>query len=874
MFDIEAGFQLPDRTDVLSVTEHANKSGGFLCAFSAAERAKSSDRSVGSGPSEDGFSAEQPGSQAGRQPDWSPELSAHVESLWQALPDQSRKRLECLAVSTGVGVSVEDHRILCGALAMIAEEEGTLEREAEFARIYLGTRAHVEKVARRVTGRESEDFARKRQKSKEASEARLERTRDQMAIALDGEGVTLEDGSHVYRYMAACTSDGEVLGELDVWSGITTRQALDFIAGLPKHDPEGRPYLGVFGYGLGYDQCKWLEGLSNRELFELFHAEDLQAKAKCGPYRLNLLGKCLQITNRKAEPGYKRTLVWDILKAFQAAFVSALRTWKVGSEEEWARIEAMKKQRGDFVNTDWEAVKAYCRDECRLLAALVEKYVQAHCDAGIDLRGKYHGAGSTGDAFLSLMDAEDKRTTYEFRDEDLLKYRSARSAFSRAFFGGRAEVSRLGVIKGPVYSWDIGSAYPHALFSMPCVKHGKWKHVTDKIGKVARASRMAVVHYQIERQPKTESDHHDEAVAKRTIVMDVMGGPSEMAWGALPYRTSKGSIVFPTSHPGGWAWWPEYDAAKENWPGIVPLDAWCLQSDCSCGRPFRAIGDYYLRRLEWGKEGPGIVLKLGLNSCYGKYAQVIGRNPKYSCRIVAGYITATTRGRILQAIASAKDPWSVVYVATDGIITDELIAPPDPVDNETKEGASKRGKVMLGAWETPHTNKDCTHPDDHFILQPGFYFSTKPKGKAKTRGMPLEIVDQERGRILDQWRREPLEPPRGLPKRPVFRGVKTSILPPTKTDSRYRRKESYGRWEQEDRDLKYVINPKRSHPVRLTDLRKGPNPDPAYRLLTWWLLLNQEESAEYAKDKGHDEARASLDEQPDFVETPGTNVGD
>jgi hypothetical protein len=568
------------------------------------------------------------------------------------------------------------------------------------------------------------------------------------------------------------------------------------------------------------------------------------------------------------------------LKAFQATFVSALRTWKVGSEAEWQRIEDMKKKRGDFVNTDWLSVKAYCRDECRLLSMLVEKYIRAHCDAGIDLRGKYHGAGSTGDAFLSLMGAEDKKTTYEFRNEDLLDYAKARSAFSRAFFGGRAEVSRLGVVKGPVYSWDIGSAYPHALFSLPCVRHGSWQRVTANVLRAARASRMAVVHYQVDRQRELESDVADPGIPKRLLAMDVEGGPSEMAWGALPYRTSKGSITFPASHPGGWAWLPEYDAAMEHWPGVVAREAWCLKSECNCERPFRAIGDYYLRRLEWGKEGPGIVLKLGLNSCYGKYAQVIGKMPKYACRVVAGYITATTRGRILEAIASAKDPWSVIYVATDGIITDELIDPPNPEDNETKAGAAAKGKVMLGAWETPATTKENTHPDDHFVLQPGFYFSTKPKGKAKTRGMPLEIVDQERQKILDQWEREPLEPPRGLPKRSVFRGVKTSILPPTKTDSRYRRKSCYGRWEQEERELKYVINPKRSHAARVSRLVEsgsqaaGREPQVAYRLLTWWLLLNQEESAEYAKDKGHDEARASLDEQPDFVETPGTNVGD
>ena len=64
-------------------------------------------------------------------------LDDHIARLWCDLPEQSRKRLGCLAVSAGVGVDVDDHLTLCGALELIAEAEGTLEEEAEFAQTYL-----------------------------------------------------------------------------------------------------------------------------------------------------------------------------------------------------------------------------------------------------------------------------------------------------------------------------------------------------------------------------------------------------------------------------------------------------------------------------------------------------------------------------------------------------------------------------------------------------------------------------------------------------------------------------------------------------------------------------------------------------------------
>lgn len=226
---------------------------------------------------------------------------------------------------------------------------------------------------------------------------------------------------------------------------------------------------------------------------------------------------------------------------------------------------------------------------------------------------------------------------------------------------------------------------------------------------------------------------------------------------------------------------------------------------------------------------------------------------------------------------------NAVYVATDGIVTDRPIHPPDPPINETKPGAERKGKVMLGGWEHDE------HDDEYFLVQPGWYFSTdlskpttgdvtrKDRAKAKTRGMPLDVL--ERDKIMDQWRRAPLEPPRGLPKRSVFRGVKQSILPPTKERRTYARKASYGRWEEEERELKYVVNPKRSHPMRLAGGEVGRGLDlqtckPAYLLLTWAIAMDQPISAEYKKDPGHGEARQFIDDQPDFVEVAGTNVGE
>lgn len=878
-------------------------------------------------------------------------LDVHIDRLWNGLPAQSRRRLGCIAVSAGTEVGGFQHGALIGALGLIAEAEGTFEEEAEFAETYLGTSHVCEAVAEaererngtagsagsagtgrrdvpdspavladladlavsdwavpsgasreqtverreqtrlavaRFRERQKKKLSVKSRKAEERAEERMLATSERRAIGIDGEGVTLPDGSHVYRYLAACLADGTVLGELYDEEGILTGDALDFLVRLPKYDGDGQPFLGIFGYGLGYDITKMLEGLSDSKLYKLLHAEELEGRIKSGPYRLSMLGKCFEVVDRKAAKGQMKTLTWDILKGFQSTFVKALESWEVGTKTQHERIAAMKKKRGDFVRESYESVTGYCKEECQLLAALVEKYVRAHAEAGIDLRGKYHGAGSTGDAFLTLMNALGKRCTREVEDEDFEAFQATRSAFSRSFFGGRAEISRLGIVQGPVWTADIASAYPHALFDLPCVWHGKWRLVSGRgVGRAIETARLACVHYRmlldrehysgselrrgrlekrrvVEQRPdRTKKEWKDlpeidKRPGERETVMGIYGEVAELAWGPLPYRTEKGSIVFPAAHPGGWAWTPEYRIAKKHFDGVRAVEAWVLRSDCQCERPYRDIGMYYLRRLEWGGS-KGKVLKLGMNSCYGKFAQVIGRNPKYSCRVVAGQITSTTRGRMVEGIASLDEPWNVIYAATDGLISTSELSPPDPPENETGPGAKEKGKAWLGSWEVEK------HAESLFIVQPGFYFSLEPKGKARTRGTPLEVIDEYRNNIIEQWRTDATRKPKGLPLQDVFHGIKTSIRPPTSKDAKYRRKRCYGTWSKQERHINYVVNPKRSELV--------DQGDESYRLLTWWLAPDQAESAEYKKDPSFADVDHFKDDQPDFVEPLVRGVG-
>src|SRR3546814_3403831 len=52
-------------------------------------------------------------------------------------------------------------------------------------------------------------------------------------------------------------------------------------------------------------------------------------------------------------------------------------------------------------------------------------------------------------------------------------------ASKHAYAGGRFELFRIGRIEGPVYGYDINSAYPYALSNAPSlgIEHGEWRYI-------------------------------------------------------------------------------------------------------------------------------------------------------------------------------------------------------------------------------------------------------------------------------------------------------------------------------------------------------------------------------------------------------------
>ncbi len=520
-------------------------------------------------------------------------------------------------------------------------------------------------------------------------------------IGIDGEGQGR--APHLYNFLAAADEFGAT------WSvgdnpdrQLTTRECFDFLLSLPQR-------ALVFGYAFSYDLTKILTDLPDRLIYLLMRPDerrylDKRGKVQHRPikwegYKLNYLHRRFTLSR-----GTRRVTVWDIFAFYQSRFTKALADWKTAPAEIIARMERMKERRSSFDAQSFEEIQRYCLSEVRYLAKLGRQLLDAHERAEIPLK-TFYGAGSTGGALLKKHEV----SQYIGEIPEAMK-----EAVACAFFGGRFENSVIGTIDRPVWNYDISSAYPYAQCQLPCLIHGKWKRCHRNHESEIERAQLALINWTLPRQDP------------------------DLPWGPLPVRTAKGTIVFPLSATSGWCWKAEFLAARQLAPRLAIADVWTYQTQCNC-KPFAFLPDVYLERLKIGKEGPGLVLKLGANSGYGKIVQSVGIAPPFQSFVWGGNITSNTRAQCLDAILRAPSPANVLMIATDGVWADCELDLPKPVDTGTDLEVTDRStgekvRKPLGGWEMKH------FPGGMFAARPGIYF---PLGKRTE-----EVIEKFRARGL------------------------------------------------------------------------------------------------------------------------------
>jgi hypothetical protein len=344
-----------------------------------------------------------------------------------------------------------------------------------------------------------------------------------------------------------------------------------------------------------------------------------------------------------------------------------------------------------------------------------------------------------------------------------------------------------------LYGYDIASAYPFAMAQLPCLRpeHGRW------VAAAQESMRLQIVH-----------------PVATLVSYCIAPDRKDLAWGPIPFRDEKGNILFPTSCEGGWSWLQEFQAARWIHPGVYALKYWTWKSKCVCPPPFRdTIAQLFNRRLLMGKNSQGLTVKLALNSGYGVSAQSAGGGGRYRCMVRAGLITSMTRAMLLRAVAAAGDPWNVLELATDSILSRVPLKLEEPADLGTHELAERLGKSPLGAWEEKKVA-------GMFLLRPGLRFELDAEGNpvdkteddkpVAARGVGTRVLYENRAAVLRKWRADPLVDVR-VQQPSQFHGSKQQVRRLGKAPAyRYERGDDYGTWlTPKPRLLSYSAGPKR-----------------------------------------------------------------
>ena len=421
-------------------------------------------------------------------------------------------------------------------------------------------------------------------------------------------------------------------------------------------------------------------------------------------------------------PGGGPITINDTFGFFQTSFLKALDGMKLPlTEGEKLILEEGKANRRNMAKLPLDQVKTYQEVELFALCRMMDKLRSGLRDLGLDLQ-RWQGAGAIAEAMFKK-----EKATHFFPWVDASDVKPEQEWAHHSFFGGRIELTKQGRYTGNIHAYDVTSAYPAIMSDLPAMvipeysqndteqrkpirrRRGKWRWRRGReinSEKIARMSPLSIV--------EVEFDFP-------TLVLDPEGRTREPPFYPLPYRREDRAILYPARGRG--RYYRDEILAAVEW-----LDVLCseLTLEQRRGRirlvgafefippndgetkPFAFLKRYYdeRRTITRDAETAGTydarekVIKLGINSVYGKTAQGVGgrngRPPQTANPWVAGAITAGTRAQLLRA--ALKNSWAVIFFATDGIQSLEPLG----VESATKTlGGWEKDTLSAGVWIKP-----------------------------------------------------------------------------------------------------------------------------------------------------------------------------
>ncbi len=548
-------------------------------------------------------------------------------------------------------------------------------------------------------------------------------------VAWDGEGHTLPDGRHVYTMLA--NNLGDVLHDEQ---GIRLIAALDFLCNIGKRNPR----TNHVSFAFGYDVNMLLRDLPEDKLRELNDNGREQTTIMLNNriywlrYRRRKFFSISRSVNDKfyrktAKGTYERNvettiIIYDTFGFFQRSFVRALTEYFATDEAamlpELATIRSMKDKRGgeSWASERYADVLRYCRIECEYLVVLMDRLRGYLKRCGFIIRS-WDGTGAVARHVLAKYRVRDYMQPTSADLWDIVK---------RSYSGGRIEACAIGRSVDTVFDYDVNSAYPSAMVDLPCLRCGTWRYVPP-----------------------------GERPTQRVCLTRVRAAFADgQPWYPLWKRTLDGEIRYSrTTH--GWYWQHEVEAAerfdartrpyRKNTPDVffIREEAWEYVSACE-HKPFGFVADLYAVRQEMRLAGEPAhaVLKLALNSLYGKLCQQLGgtdeRLPPFFQLEWAAMITSATRAKLIDAALSASHLSDIIFFATDGILSKSHLA---------VSTSDNPDVPVLGGWDLKGSHGES------IIVGAGIYWLRNADGTWTVASRGVEVRDAAAADlILETWR--------------------------------------------------------------------------------------------------------------------------
>jgi hypothetical protein len=625
------------------------------------------------------------------------------------------------------------------------------------------------KRARAAKTGEFSDAARPARNARRADAARRE-TQTRPFVSIDSEGVSFGplveiDGAQCQKQRTvlwgAASSDAGPLWLCPAQQGraenpyCASEEILDWLVGLPAFFG---PAIFVW-FGSSYDATQIFADLPYEKAWELQHGkpypkdgDEMDVSNGGNSNRFVLWGKfalcylkqkfltiCLlrdRNNPRNSKTGKFEFLaqitIFDVFGFFQCSFIEAAKSIPGAMSHAQAEIiESGKKLRGDFTIYDLRMIQKYTKCELIVMAQMMTALRETLLKLDLPIT-RWQGAGSIAGALLKRQGAKE-----HFRKPDAVELTDPQTWAHHAFFGGRIELLKQGAQNGGLWNYDIRSAYPHHMRLLPSMADGVFRHVEKPdYASVGSASLFSMFKINF----RVEVDLNNPARLNK--MHGVFDGPE---FYPLPYRDKRGIITYPPRVYGVYMQaeasaaiaWLEFfkaryeKAAKNACPFPVTLEIeeayFFEKAPGAPSDPFSFLQQMYDERLaiKRREKETGIydltekVIKIAVNSCYGKTAQSVGqmgKPPGTACPWVAAAITAGARAQLLRA-ALTVDPSKIVAFMTDGIVCQKQL--------------NVEAGVLLGQWE--ETKIDARA----IFVQPGVYHIGK---KSKHRGIKAALL--------------------------------------------------------------------------------------------------------------------------------------